>query len=281
VRSARALAHGLVCALLPACASTPTDALLDAASSAADSSAADGGEARPSDAEPGVDVAPPNCLELGPVSLDFHAAFEPGDHGVGSGTVRNRCWFKNATIVEVSLADGSAFTLRPVALPRTLAHDEEATFVVWYERRSIARDGTTLALRSDDPDPIVLDLLAELPPGPVLARFDPADFGPVIMRGPSADGSSLCRSATQSVALRLVPGTEPGASGPPLSITRIQAEKDLPHFEWVALEKNGSPLPLELPIEDPYRRPPTPTDNKPNPDPDGDTGSHVVVIEVA
>ena len=41
------------------------------------------------------------------------------------------------------------------------------------------------------------------------------------------------------------------------------------------------PIPLELPLDDPYRRPPAPAGGEHNPDPDGDVGSHVIIIDLA
>jgi len=41
------------------------------------------------------------------------------------------------------------------------------------------------------------------------------------------------------------------------------------------------PIPMELPLDDPYRRPPAPAGGEHNPDPDGDVGSHVIIIDLA
>ncbi len=41
------------------------------------------------------------------------------------------------------------------------------------------------------------------------------------------------------------------------------------------------PIPLELPLDDPYRRPPAPAGGEQNPDADGDVGSHVIIIDLA
>jgi len=46
-----------------------------------------------------------------------------------------------------------------------------------------------------------------------------------------------------------------------------------PDSEW-------QPIPLELPLDDPYRRPPAPAGGEQNPDPDGDAGSHVIIIDL-
>jgi len=46
-----------------------------------------------------------------------------------------------------------------------------------------------------------------------------------------------------------------------------------PDSEW-------QPIPLELPIDDPYRRPPAPAGGEQNPDPDGDAGSSVIIIDL-
>lgn len=40
------------------------------------------------------------------------------------------------------------------------------------------------------------------------------------------------------------------------------------------------PVPLELPVDDPLRRPPAPADGNP-PEAEDDTGSHVIVIDLA
>ena len=46
-------------------------------------------------------------------------------------------------------------------------------------------------------------------------------------------------------------------------------------------EADWQPIPLELPLDDPYRRPPAPVGGEHNPDPDGDAGSHVIIIDLA
>jgi hypothetical protein len=46
-------------------------------------------------------------------------------------------------------------------------------------------------------------------------------------------------------------------------------------------EADWQPVPLELPLDDPYRRPPAPAGGEHNPDPDGDAGSHVIIIDLA
>jgi hypothetical protein len=46
-----------------------------------------------------------------------------------------------------------------------------------------------------------------------------------------------------------------------------------PDSEW-------QPIPLELPIDDPFRRPPAPAGGEHHPDPDGDVGSHVIIIDL-
>src|SRR5215510_8864422 len=42
-------------------------------------------------------------------------------------------------------------------------------------------------------------------------------------------------------------------------------------------DADWQPIPLELPLDDPYRRPPAPAGGEHNPDPDGDVGSHVII----
>jgi hypothetical protein len=47
-----------------------------------------------------------------------------------------------------------------------------------------------------------------------------------------------------------------------------------PEAEW-------QPIPLELPLDDPYRRPPVPAGGEHNTDPDGDGGRRVIIIDLA
>jgi hypothetical protein len=47
------------------------------------------------------------------------------------------------------------------------------------------------------------------------------------------------------------------------------------------IEVGWQPVPLELPLDDPYRRPPVPAGGESNPDPDGDVGKHVIIIDLA
>ncbi len=52
-------------------------------------------------------------------------------------------------------------------------------------------------------------------------------------------------------------------------------EADLDRPEW-------QPVPLELPLDDPYRRPPAPAGGTENPDPDADAPrGRVIVIDLA
>jgi len=49
-------------------------------------------------------------------------------------------------------------------------------------------------------------------------------------------------------------------------------------------DQDWQPIPLELPLDDlrrPFQRPPAPAGGEQNPDPDGDVGSHVIIIDLA
>lgn len=45
--------------------------------------------------------------------------------------------------------------------------------------------------------------------------------------------------------------------------------------------REWQPVPLELPVDDPYRRPPSPADGGPKPPADDDNRGRVIVIELA
>jgi hypothetical protein len=61
-------------------------------------------------------------------------------------------------------------------------------------------------------------------------------------------------------------------SGPCLDRQEVADGSVEPDSEW-------QPIPLELPIDDPYRRPPAPAGGE-RPDPDGDAGRHVIIIDL-
>lgn len=46
-------------------------------------------------------------------------------------------------------------------------------------------------------------------------------------------------------------------------------------------DADWQPVPLELPLDDPYRRRPAPAGGERNPDADGDGGRRVIIIDLA
>jgi hypothetical protein len=66
-----------------------------------------------------------------------------------------------------------------------------------------------------------------------------------------------------------------GADGPDGWEDEV-SENDGHESDWQPV-----PLELELPLDDPYRRPPAPAGGERNPDPDGDVGNHVIIIDLA